>query len=69
VLDGDVVDEFHDDDGLAHAGAAEQADLSALRVGGEEVDDLDPRLEDLDLGGLLVEGGPRGDGSGSGSWS
>ncbi len=57
VLDGDVVDQLHDDDGLADAGAAEQADLAALRVGGEEVDDLDPRLEDLDLGGLLVEGG------------
>ena len=27
---GDVVDQFHDENGLAHAGAAEQADLAAL---------------------------------------
>ncbi|MEJ7730242.1 MAG: hypothetical protein WKG00_13615 [Polyangiaceae bacterium] len=30
---GDVVDELHDDDRLAHAGAAEEADLAALAVG------------------------------------
>jgi hypothetical protein len=30
---GDVVDQFHDDDGLAHAGAAERADLAALEEG------------------------------------
>ena len=47
VLRGDVVDELLDDDGLAHAGAAEQADLAALDVGGEQVDDLDAGLEDL----------------------
>ena len=28
---GDVVDEFHDDNGLANAGTAEQANLAALR--------------------------------------
>jgi hypothetical protein len=27
VLFGDVIDQFHDEDGLADAGAAEQADL------------------------------------------
>ena len=32
VLRGDVVDELLDDDGLADAGAAEQADLAALDV-------------------------------------
>src|SRR6202790_967613 len=31
---GDVVDQLHDDDGLADAGAAEQADLAALGIGG-----------------------------------
>src|SRR5712692_9802263 len=31
VLLGDVVDELHDDDGLADTGAAEQADLAAAR--------------------------------------
>jgi hypothetical protein len=30
---GDVVDELHDDDGLADAGAAEGADLAALGEG------------------------------------
>jgi hypothetical protein len=33
VLLRDVVDELHDDDGLADAGAAEQADLAAALVG------------------------------------
>ena len=55
VLHGDVVDELHDDDGLADAGAAEQADLAALQVRLEQVDDLDARLEHLQLGGLLFE--------------
>ena len=38
---GDVVDEFHDQNGLADAGAAEQADLAALGVRRQKVDDLD----------------------------
>ena len=45
VLHGDVVDQLHDDDGLADAGAAEQADLAALQVRLEQVDDLDAGLE------------------------
>ena len=57
VLQGDVVDELHDDDGLAHAGAAEQADLAALQEGLDEIDDLDAGLEHFHLGGLLVEPG------------
>ena len=47
VLLGDVVDELLDEHRLAHAGAAEEADLAALHVGREEVDDLDAGLEDL----------------------
>ena len=47
VLLGDVADQLLDQHGLADAGAAEQADLAALGVGGEQVDDLDPGLEDL----------------------
>ena len=43
----DVVDELHDEDGLADAGAAEQADLAAAGVGGEQVDDLDAGDEDF----------------------
>ena len=57
VLLGEVVDQLLDDDGLAHAGAAEQADLAAAQVGLDEVDDLDAGLEHLELGGLLLEGG------------
>ena len=53
VLLGDRADQLLDEDGLADAGAAEQADLAALRVRREEVDDLDARLEDL-LGGSEV---------------
>ena len=49
VLLGDVVDELEDEDGLADAGAAEEADLAAAAVGGEQVDDLDAGLEHLDL--------------------
>ena len=41
--------------GLAHAGAAEQADLAALGVGGEQVDDLDAGLQHLHRGALLLE--------------
>ena len=55
VLHGDVVDQLLDDDGLADAGAAEQADLAAAQVRLEQVDDLDPRLEHLQLGGLVLE--------------
>ncbi len=54
---GDVVDQFHDDDGLADPGAAEQADLAALGVRRQQIDDLDPGDEDLGLGRLLDEFG------------
>ena len=50
---GDVVDELHDQHGLADAGAAEEADLAALGVGREQIDDLDAGDEDLRLGRLL----------------
>ncbi len=56
VLQGDVVNQLHDDDGLADAGAAEQADLAALQVRLEQVDDLDAGLEHLQIGRLLFEG-------------
>ena len=54
MLLGDVVDELHDEDRLADAGAAEQADLAALGVRRDQVDDLDAGLEDLGGGFLLV---------------
>ena len=44
---GDVVDQLHDQDRLADAGAAEEADLAALGVGSEKVHDLDAGHENL----------------------
>src|SRR5260370_607919 len=55
VLHGDVVDQLLDDDGLADARAAEQPDLAAAQVRVEKVDDLDARLEHLQLGRLILE--------------
>ena len=52
---GDVVDQFHDENRLAHACPAEQADLAALGVGGQEIDHLDAGHKDLGLGRLLAE--------------
>ena len=49
VLARDVVDQLLDQHGLADAGAAEEADLAALHVRRDQVDDLDAGLEDLDL--------------------
>src|SRR5690554_768334 len=53
VLGGDVADQLHHVDGLAHTGAAEQADLAALGERADQVDDLDAGLEQL-VGGRLV---------------
>ena len=53
---GDVVDQLLDQHGLAHAGAAEQADLAALEVGREQVDHLDAGDEDLGRRRLVLEG-------------
>ena len=50
---GDVVDQLHDQHGLADAGAAEQADLAALGVGREQIDDLDAGDEDFRFGRLV----------------
>ena len=53
VLLGDVADHLVDHDRLAHAGAAEQPDLGTLGEGADQVDDLDPGLQDL-LGHVLL---------------
>ena len=50
-----AVDHLLDEDRLADARAAEQADLSTLHVRGEEVDRLDAGLEHLGLGLQLIE--------------
>ena len=55
VLLGLAADHLLDDDGLAHTGAAEHADLAALHVRLEQVDDLDAGLEHHGLGLELVE--------------
>ena len=46
---GDPADHLLDQHGLADAGTAEQADLAADHVRGEQVDDLDAGLEHLGL--------------------
>jgi hypothetical protein len=55
VVFGHVVDELHDDDGLAHARAAEKADLAALQKRLDKVDDLDAGLKHLFVRCLLIE--------------
>ena len=55
MLKRDVVDQLHDDDGLAHARAAEQSDLAALQERLDQVDDLHPGLEHFHRRRLLVE--------------
>ena len=55
MLLGHVPDQLLDDDRLADAGAAEDADLAALLERADQVDGLQAGLEDLHLGGLLVE--------------
>ena len=55
VLLGHAVDHLLDDDGLADAGPAEEADLASLHVGLQQVDHLDPGLEHLGPGLQLIE--------------
>src|SRR4029434_2471540 len=55
VFQRDVVDELHDDYGLADTGATKEPDLAALQVRLEQVDDLDPGFEHLQLGRLVFE--------------
>ena len=57
VAFGDVVDEFHNDDGLADASTTEGSDLAAFGEGADEVDDFDAGFEDLGGGVLIGEGG------------
>ena len=57
MLLGHVVDEFHDDHGLAYAGAAEEADLSAFQEGLDQVDNFYSGLEHLCCGRLFIERG------------
>ena len=56
---GDVVDQLHDHDGLAHAGTAERADLAALQERADQVDHLDAGREHLGRRRLIDERGRR----------
>jgi hypothetical protein len=51
------VHQLHHQDGLAHAGAAEEAGVAAARQGGEQIEDLETCLKDLFGGAALGEGG------------
>ena len=55
VFLGDVVDQLFDQHGFAYARAAEKADLAALEVGLQQVDDLDTGVEHLLGGGQVFE--------------
>jgi hypothetical protein len=59
----DVIDQLHDDDGLADAGATERSDLTTLQEGADQIDDLDAGGQDLRAGRLVNQRG-RYDGSG-----
>src|SRR5439155_14142334 len=52
---GDVIDQFHDDDRLADAGAAEQARFPALQIRLDQVDHFETGLEHLELRVLFIE--------------
>ena len=55
MVQGDVIDELHDDDGLSDSRAAEQADLATLAVRLKQVDDLDAGFEHFRLCLLIFE--------------
>ena len=55
MLLGNVIDQFHDDDGLSHTRAAEQADLAALQKWLNKIDDLHAGLKHFGARRLLVE--------------
>ena len=50
---GNVVDQFHDDDGFADARAAKRADFAALQERANQVNHLDAGRQNLRVGGLL----------------
>ena len=56
VIHGDVVNELHDNDGLADSGTTEETNLTSLGVGGEKVNNLDTGDENLLGLALLSEG-------------
>src|ERR1700730_3293023 len=55
VLHGDVVNQLHDQNGLADAGAAEQADLAAFQIRLDKIDDFDAGFKHFQGGGLILQ--------------
>src|SRR3984885_3100306 len=55
VLHRDVVNQFHNQNGFADAGAAEESNLSALEVRLDQIDDFDSGLEHFERRGLIFE--------------
>ena len=47
MLCRNVMDQLLNEDRLAYTGASKQTDLSALCIGGQKVNNLDSRLQDL----------------------
>ena len=56
VVLGHALNHFLNQHGLAHTCTTEQTDLATLHVRGQQVNDLDARLEHLGLGLQLIEG-------------
>ena len=56
MLHSDVVDQFLNQHGFAHASAAEQTHLAALGVGLQQVDDLNARFQNFHRRALLGKG-------------
>ena len=50
---GDVVDQFHDQNGLANPGTTKQANFAALGIRRQQVDHFDARNQQFGLGRLL----------------
>ena len=55
VLSRDITDQLLNQNGLAHAGAAEQPDLTALLVRAEQIHHLDAGLQQFFLRSLLLD--------------
>ena len=57
MLCGNVADQLLNKHGLAHTGAAKQADFAPLGVGSQQVNDFDARLQNFHAGALLCKAG------------
>ena len=54
---GDVIDEFLNKDGFAHASTAEKSDLTASGVRSQQIDDLNASNQQLGSGSLVRKAG------------